>query len=1187
MNNFSEADYQKRVSELKERFTQFQVDWNYEHNVSICERSKTVIEPLISDEFFLSYHKEFDHSSCAETKYLIFDYDGVLADSDEANLACWAELRAGGDYKKAKEMRDEYFDKPRHHKNHGLSQEEFEQQAVASWNFIRYMANKEFCLFEGFVNEIAKISNTRLAIVSSSSKELLILPKIRNCKLNFTHILGREDNHSKEEKITQVCKDWGISPTQVYYFTDTKDDVIELQNFMDKTKIIGCSWGWAGKDKLLEILPESQILDKFEDIHKLFSKKTNLQKLTLKGLDEVNFYPSEFRQRGQNFIQNVLDWCISRDLTWGHKIPVWYNLDTNPEKKFFSYQEWLKNPEIRHKFQVSPNKPDLPGNWVQESKILDTWFSSSLWPLSTLDFVETVKPQKTVVIVGGGDAFKTDQEMLEELKQREIDIRQQKIDWKINLFTKLSSAGIEVFYPQMPNKQNANYEAWKIWFEKYIAQIDPENELFLVGHSLGGNFLLKYLSENSLKVKQLHLVAACTDAYTFEIQTELDLIKENCEQIFVYHSTDDQIVPFEQFNQIISRLPTSKRFIFDNRAHFNIPHFPEIEDYILYSNYFYTFSKYISLDQHFQNRFGAHAIIYNPKTKKLLFPKINWDILRNVSEEKAEYHLVGGKLELGETAQKTLLREFEEETGISRNEITKLDFVGKIFLGFNFYKNNELQNIRLESNLFYVETESEKEGVCADYQTTKWVDLKDVKGKIINGFEESIEFVLNKFSTNFRTEFNNQLMEQNLAKKVDFEEFYPTQTMVTAKEIFYLWIVRMITLGKYFTNRVPFENLVITPTILDEKGRKMSKSLKNGLEPGEAIAKFSSDSLRLSMLSGMIPGRNMRFGGNLADRLMEKYRNFGNKIWNVARFLEFKSGNWQEKVTTALEKPKSTFLKTNPVSNEIFLSPESLASASWWILQKYLDLQDNLEHNLQNYELAHSVDVLYGFLWDNFADWYIEYLKTDETQVAFAKSLFQQFIITVSPFIPFETEVLWSEFFGQTSLLAFALERNEQYRQLWSKNPNSQVQAEEFAAIIRFIQDLRSTRGLFAIDPAKSIQVYSQSVLLNKYSKFIQITTRSEIVPEQKQGLYSVQKEGYEYSLDILAYIPNKQTEVNRTNKIIKDLETQIEFLQNQLQNPNFVQNADPEVVTEKRQQLLQRKQELDQQQSKINFLNN
>jgi valyl-tRNA synthetase len=123
-------------------------------------------------------------------------------------------------------------------------------------------------------------------------------------------------------------------------------------------------------------------------------------------------------------------------------------------------------------------------------------------------------------------------------------------------------------------------------------------------------------------------------------------------------------------------------------------------------------------------------------------------------------------------------------------------------------------------------------------------------------------------------------------ENTDFDTYYSTQVLVTGGDIFYSWIVRMILLCTYWTGRTPFKHLVITPTILDEKGKKMSKSLGNGLQPEEAIAKYSSDALRLSVLSGMIPGRNMRLGGAIADNLCEKYRNFGNKVWNVARFLE-------------------------------------------------------------------------------------------------------------------------------------------------------------------------------------------------------------------------------------------------------------------------------------------------------------
>jgi len=242
---------------------------------------------------------------------------------------------------------------------------------------------------------------------------------------------------------------------------------------------------------------------------------TTLQKLGLEGVDEVEYFSSDYKNRAINFVENIKNWCISRDLTWGHRFPVWYNLEINPEKKFFSYQEIKKLIEIENKYvipmKIQVEKPKEPGDWVQEEKILDTWFSSCLWPLSTLGFVE-----------------------------------------------------------------------------------------------------------------------------------------------------------------------------------------------------------------------------------------------------------------------------------------------------------------------------------------------------------------------------NN----------TDFTRFYPTSEMITGGDIFYIWVVRMIILGKYFTGQIPFKKVIINPTVLDEKGRKMSKSLGNGLDPVVAIDKFSSDSLRLGMLSGMIPGRNMKMGGKIADNLMEKYRNFGNKLWNVARFLE-------------------------------------------------------------------------------------------------------------------------------------------------------------------------------------------------------------------------------------------------------------------------------------------------------------
>ena len=119
--------------------------------------------------------------------------------------------------------------------------------------------------------------------------------------------------------------------------------------------------------------------------------------------------------------------------------------------------------------------------------------------------------------------------------------------------------------------------------------------------------------------------------------------------------------------------------------------------------------------------------------------------------------------------------------------------------------------------------------------------------------------------------------------KTDFETFYPTQIMTSAWEIFYAWIIRMIMTGKYFTGQIPFEKYFCHAWVLDEKGRKMSKSLGNVVDPSSEIAKYSSDAVRLSLLAGTIAGKNLRYQGKNA----EKYRNFITKIVNVAKFFEY------------------------------------------------------------------------------------------------------------------------------------------------------------------------------------------------------------------------------------------------------------------------------------------------------------
>jgi valyl-tRNA synthetase/predicted alpha/beta hydrolase family esterase len=444
------------------------------------------------------------------------------------------------------------------------------------------------------------------------------------------------------------------------------------------------------------------------------TKETSLKDLGLLAIQEINWYPDNLADRAKNFLENIQDWTISRDLVWGHKIPVWYNLATNPQKILYGPDTF----EVAKKIQISREKPDLEGSWVQEEKILDTWFSSSLWPLATLDLSKYIETRPEFVYIHGGHYFETRQELVEDLKKQEISLEDgvKPKKFKDSLKKLLFQNGINLISPSFPVANFANYSEWKIWFEKYLSKL-RKNNLNLIGHSLGAYFLLRYLSENDLKIDNLYLIAGGsklgdgTESFGSDFQN-YSKIQENSKNIFIFHSKDDSIVEFKHGQEVAKNLPKAKFVVHENQNHYLVPKIEELED--------------------------------------------------------------------------------------------------------------------------------------------------------------SIQSYLDAY---------------NLQNPTDMYQYYPTQTMVTGADIFYIWIVRMAVLGKYFTGSIPFEDVVTHPTVLDEKGRKMSKSLNNGLDVSDQIDRFSSDSVRLALLSGMIPGRNFRMGGVLADKISEKYRNFGNKLWNVGRFL--------------------------------------------------------------------------------------------------------------------------------------------------------------------------------------------------------------------------------------------------------------------------------------------------------------
>ncbi len=203
-------------------------------------------------------------------KYLIFDFDGVLGDTFAHRQRIVGELE-NMTPEQVQEEADRYFTNSDHTRKHVFSEEEFEEMRRWNISFGTKMSQSEFVLFEGFIEELKRISNAKFAVVSSGSS-LYIKPKLEKSGLKFDPILDFQDHHSKEHKVEQICAQWGVGLKDIYFITDTVSDYNELKDLIDPNKIYACAWGYQGYDKLAAAMDKDHILKDFADIHKIFEK---------------------------------------------------------------------------------------------------------------------------------------------------------------------------------------------------------------------------------------------------------------------------------------------------------------------------------------------------------------------------------------------------------------------------------------------------------------------------------------------------------------------------------------------------------------------------------------------------------------------------------------------------------------------------------------------------------------------------------------------------------------------------------------------------------------------------------------------------------------------------------------------------------------------------------------------------
>ena len=385
----------------------------------------------------------------------------------------------------------------------------------------------------------------------------------------------------------------------------------------------------------------------------------------------------------------------------------------------------------------------------------------------------------------------------------------------------------------------------------------------------------------------------------------------------------------------------------------------------------------------------------------------------------------------------------------------------------------------------------------------------------------------------------------------DFKHYYPTNTLVTGYDIIPFWVMRMMFSGIEQTGEVPFDTVLIHGLVRDSQGRKMSKSLGNGVDPLEVIDKFGADALRFSLATGNSPGNDMRY----IEERVESSRNFANKLWNAARFILM-----------------------NLKSDEVLpLEPDNFALEDKWILSKYNTLVKDVTENLEKYELGMAVQKLYDFIWDVFCDWYIEICKSrlngeDEKAADTARAVliyvFTGTLALLHPFMPFITEEIWQSLPHNGEALMVAD---------WPRFDSAlefAAEEEDFEKIMAVIKAVRNRRAEMNVPPAKKAKVCIATKFKDTFSRGTAYICRLAYASDVEIG-DSFDSEGAVRVITDAAtvFMPMRElvdftAELERLKKELKKANDDKEFFEKKLNNQGFVAKAPAAVVEQQRESL-------------------
>lgn len=385
----------------------------------------------------------------------------------------------------------------------------------------------------------------------------------------------------------------------------------------------------------------------------------------------------------------------------------------------------------------------------------------------------------------------------------------------------------------------------------------------------------------------------------------------------------------------------------------------------------------------------------------------------------------------------------------------------------------------------------------------------------------------------------------------ELKQFYPTSVLVTGYDIIFFWVARMIMMGLEFQQEIPFKHVFIHGLVRDSQGRKMSKSLGNGIDPLEVVEKYGADTLRFMLITGNTPGNDMRF---YWERV-ESTRNFANKLWNASRFVLMNLTDYDENF--------------DPQASDYTLADK-------WILSRYNQTVSDVTRNLERFELGEAGRAIYEFIWNEFCDWYIElskarlYNKEDNRARQTAQSVLcyvlENTLKLLHPFMPFITEEIWQHIPHEGYSIIVASWPVEQTTLTDKKAElNMEIVMETIKAIRNMRAEVnvapgRKSEAILQLASAELVQLFELNASYVKTLAAVEPLNVSLTTPEKPENAMAAVVSGVEIYMPLKGLI-DVDKETARLNKELLTLDKELARVSGKLSNEGFVAKAPPDVI--------------------------